>query len=127
VVRWIELPNGGAEPEHPAPTITLTKAAQAAAPVVKNDDSGTATTLDTLGLVAGLLGLAAGVAAVIRSGRRASASGRWLTVLPGGIVRPGGPARYPPHPPADGVAEPTVPPVTVNIARLKSTAPEATI
>ena len=75
VVRWIETPSGGAEPEHPAPSITLAKASTAqAAPAAKNDDdSGTATTLGALGLVAGLLGLAAGIAAFIRSGRSASA------------------------------------------------------
>lgn len=74
VVRWIEMPGGGAEPEHPAPSITLAKAASPVAPVVKKSgDDGTATTLGVLGLVAGLLGLAAGVAAFIRSGRPTSA------------------------------------------------------
>jgi periplasmic copper chaperone A len=71
VVRWIDMPNGGAEPDHPAPSITLTKAA---APAAKTSDgSGTATTLGVIGLVAGLLGLAAGIAAFIRSGRSTSA------------------------------------------------------
>lgn len=75
VVRWIEMPSGGAEPEHPAPSITLTKAAAPqAAPAAKSDDgNGTATTLGVLGLVAGLLGLIAGIAAFIRSGRSTSA------------------------------------------------------
>jgi uncharacterized protein YcnI len=74
VVRWIEMPGGGAEPEHPAPSITLAKAASPVAPVVKKSgDGGTATTLGVLGLVAGLLGLVAGVAAFIRSGRPTSA------------------------------------------------------
>lgn len=75
VVRWIEMPSGGAEPEHPAPSITLAKAVAAphAAPAAKSDDGdGTATTLGVLGLVAGLLGLIAGVAAFVRSGRSAS-------------------------------------------------------
>jgi uncharacterized protein YcnI len=75
VVRWIELPSGGSEPEHPAPSITLAKATTAqAAPAAKSDDgSGTATTLGVLGLVAGLLGLIAGIAAFVRSGRSGSA------------------------------------------------------
>jgi uncharacterized protein YcnI len=64
VVRWIEMPNGGAEPEHPAQ----------AAPAAKSDgDSGTATTLGVIGLIAGLFGLVAGVAAFVRSGRSTSA------------------------------------------------------
>ncbi|HZE33979.1 MAG TPA: YcnI family protein [Actinoallomurus sp.] len=76
VVRWIELPSGGQEPEHPAPSITLTKAAgPQAAPAARSDDDdgGTGTTLGVLGLVAGLLGLVAGVTALIRSGRSSSA------------------------------------------------------
>ncbi|MBO0881493.1 MAG: YcnI family protein [Mycobacterium sp.] len=75
VVRWIDMPSGGAEPEHPAPSITLTKAArQRAVPAVKTkSDSGAATVLGVIGLVAGLLGLAIGIAAFIRSGRSASA------------------------------------------------------
>jgi uncharacterized protein YcnI len=73
VVRWIEMPSGGTEPEHPAPSITLTKAATPQAAPAAKDDDGTATTLGVLGLVAGLLGLVAGVAAFVRSGRSASA------------------------------------------------------
>ncbi len=74
VVRWIEMPSGGAEPEHPAPSITLTKSAtpQAVAPAAKSDD-GMGTTLGVLGLVAGLLGLVVGGAAFVRSGRSTSA------------------------------------------------------
>lgn len=76
VVRWIEMPSGGAEPEHPAPSITLAKAAattHAEMAAMNDDGDGTATTLGVLGLVAGLLGLIAGVAAFVRSGRSASA------------------------------------------------------
>lgn len=75
VVRWIDMPSGGAEPDHPAPSITLAKAASPqAAPVAKtSDDSGTATALGVLGLIAGLLGLVAGIVAFIRSGRSTSA------------------------------------------------------
>jgi periplasmic copper chaperone A len=73
VVRWIELPGGGAEPEHPAPSITLAKTAHPAAPVATaTNDNGSATVLGVLGLVAGLLGLAAGIVALIRSGRSTS-------------------------------------------------------
>ena len=73
VVRWIEPPGDGAEPEHPAPSITLARSATAqAAPAAESGD-GTATTLGVLGLVAGLLGLVAGTAAFVRSGRSASA------------------------------------------------------
>ena len=70
VVRWIDLPSGGAEPEHPAPSITLAKAAvPAAGPAAKAEgDNGTATALGTAGLVAGLLGLAIGIVALVRSG-----------------------------------------------------------
>jgi uncharacterized protein YcnI len=77
VVRWSEMPKGGAEPEHPAPSITLAKAAvppvQAAASKAKGGSDGTATIMGVLGLVAGLLGLAAGIAAFVRSGRSSSA------------------------------------------------------
>jgi uncharacterized protein YcnI len=75
VVRWIDLPSGGAEPQHPAPSITLAKAAgpQAAPAAKSSDDSGAGTTLGVLGLIAGLLGLVAGIVALIRSGRSTSA------------------------------------------------------
>jgi hypothetical protein len=67
------MPGDGVEPEHPAPSITLTKpAGLPAAPIAQmSDDNGT-TTLGVLGLVAGLLGLAAGTVALIRSGRTTS-------------------------------------------------------
>jgi uncharacterized protein YcnI len=79
VVRWIDLTQPGQPaPEHPAPVLTLTPAA--AAPAAAADaatgagagaasgggDSGTATGLGLAGLVAGLLGLAAGAAAWLR-------------------------------------------------------------
>lgn len=75
VVRWIDLPSGGAEPEHPAPSVTLAKAAAPASPPAAKvkDDSGTATALGAAGLVAGLLGLATGILALVRSGRSTSA------------------------------------------------------
>ncbi|MFB9839445.1 YcnI family protein [Actinoallomurus acaciae] len=73
VVRWIEMPNGGAEPEHPAPSITLAKEATPQTAAESDGGSGTATTLGVIGLIAGLLGLAAGAAAFVRSGRSTSA------------------------------------------------------
>jgi uncharacterized protein YcnI len=77
VVRWIDLPQPGQpEPEHPAPVLTLTAAgaadgtttAQADAPASGGSDT-TAIALGAAGLAAGLLGLAAGGSAWLRSGR----------------------------------------------------------
>jgi uncharacterized protein YcnI len=66
IVRWIDLPNpGGAEPDHPAPVLTLTAGtsdAPAAAAVASTDSrSGNGGTL------LGLIGLVAGVAALVVS------------------------------------------------------------
>ncbi len=82
VVRWIDLPQPGQpEPEHPAPVLTLTAAGASAddadgtaglADPVQPAASGSDTTaiaLGTAGLVAGLLGLAAGGAAWLRTRR----------------------------------------------------------
>jgi hypothetical protein len=79
VVRWIEsTPPGGAEPEHPAPVLTLTSptaseagSAKAAAVVVpKNvattDDVDTAKTIGIIGVVVGGLGLIVAVVALFR-------------------------------------------------------------
>jgi uncharacterized protein YcnI len=80
IVRWIEEPAAGAEPEHPAPVLKLTKAAaegsgrdapatggpsvQAAADTSTNgDSSGLGVGLGIAGLVAGLVGLTIGVLA----------------------------------------------------------------
>jgi len=84
VVRWIDLPQPGQpEPEHPAPVLTLTAAgasadnagggtdstaAQAGPPAGGGSDT-TAIALGAAGLVAGLLGLAAGGAAWMRAQR----------------------------------------------------------
>jgi uncharacterized protein YcnI len=75
VVRWIDMPSGNTEPEHPAPSITLAKATTPhAAPVVKSSGgSGTATALGAAGLVAGLLALGIAIVAFRRSGRSAGA------------------------------------------------------
>jgi periplasmic copper chaperone A len=71
VVRWIDMPNGGAEPEHPAPSVTLAKAA---APVVnKSGGDGAGIAFGVAGLVAGLLGLGVAALALRRSGWRPSA------------------------------------------------------
>jgi uncharacterized protein YcnI len=71
VVRWIEEPTPGNEPENPAPVLKLTKASDntdaAAAPpatVTKTgESSGTAVALGVAGLVAGLAGLVLGLLA----------------------------------------------------------------
>jgi len=75
IVRWIdEATPGGAEPEHPAPTITLAAASEgadahgggeaAATSSGSSDDSDTAKTLGIVGIILGGLGLIAGVAAL---------------------------------------------------------------
>jgi uncharacterized protein DUF1775 len=87
VVRWIDLPQAGQpEPEHPAPVLTLTRAgagadagagdaaAGARADPAAASGAGTGTdagalALGAAGLAAGLLGLAAGGAAWLRSRR----------------------------------------------------------
>nr|BFE57936.1 YcnI family protein [Dactylosporangium thailandense] len=85
VVRWIDEPAAGAEAEHPAPVLKLSKAgAPATAPASgaaqdvnaimtsgKSAGDGTAITLGVIALVLGLAGLVAGVLAYRRSGRPA--------------------------------------------------------
>ncbi|MDN3351833.1 YcnI family protein [Actinomadura sp. DC4] len=72
VVNWDQDPgNGGQEPEHPAPTVRLVKAAGAgtapkAAPSSTDSSDGTARWLGGLGLAAGIIGLAAGVYGLTR-------------------------------------------------------------
>jgi uncharacterized protein YcnI len=90
---WTEIAAEGAEePEHPAPTVTVTEAEGDAhgadtatheedtasteaetEPVAAEaaDDGGDGTALGVAGLVAGLLGLAAGVTALVTSRRKA--------------------------------------------------------
>jgi uncharacterized protein len=70
VVRWIEAtPPGGPEPDHPAPTLTLTKAGtESAASSSSSDD--TARTLGIIGIVVGALGLAFGAGALLVSRRK---------------------------------------------------------
>ncbi|GAA1519028.1 YcnI family protein [Dactylosporangium maewongense] len=81
IVRWIDEPAAGAEAEHPAPVLKLTKKSDAAASgasaapatsvAAKNDDGGsgdgTAIGLGIAGLVAGLAGLVVAVLALRRS------------------------------------------------------------
>ncbi|MGA8113724.1 MAG: DUF1775 domain-containing protein [Actinocatenispora sp.] len=84
VVRWIQSSAGGAEPDHPAPVLTVgtatpaagtagdTSADKDAAPAAESTtDSGSGTTLivAVIGLVAGLAGLAMGGMALTRSRR----------------------------------------------------------
>jgi uncharacterized protein YcnI len=88
VVRWIDLPQAGQpEPEHPAPILSLTPAS--AAPATGSTAAGnaqptatgavtsnpTATWLGVAGLVAGLLGLATGLAAWRRTRLAAGGAG----------------------------------------------------
>ena len=94
VVRWIDEPlESGEEPEHPAPLLTLVDAedehgddaaaeedpaaeGEAASGVsvsntASQDDVDSATTLATVGIVVGVLGLLAGAFAIFRSRRSA--------------------------------------------------------
>ncbi|HEX6501050.1 MAG TPA: YcnI family protein [Micromonosporaceae bacterium] len=78
VTRWIDASApGGAEPEHPAPVLTLTPAA-AASPSSATPATGSASTssggglalgLAVAGLVAGLAGLVLGALALLRTRR----------------------------------------------------------
>jgi uncharacterized protein YcnI len=78
VVNWDQDPgNGGQEPEHPAPTVHLVKAASAGsagsvAPkkASVSSDDGTARLLGGLGLAAGIIGVAVGAYGLTR--KRAS-------------------------------------------------------
>ncbi|MET7426884.1 YcnI family protein [Dactylosporangium sp. NPDC005555] len=86
VVRWIDEPAAGAEAEHPAPVLKLTKKTDTAAPAAgasapaatatgAKDDSGdgTAIGLGVAGLVLGLAGLIVAVLAFRRSTPRPTA------------------------------------------------------
>ncbi|MEU4715640.1 YcnI family protein [Micromonospora purpureochromogenes] len=77
VVRWIEEPTGGTEPEHPAPVLKLAKkdaAAAAAAPVAvadtsdtSSEDSSNGNAYGIAGILLGLAGLVAGLLAYRRA------------------------------------------------------------
>ncbi|WP_329565734.1 YcnI family copper-binding membrane protein [Kitasatospora sp. NBC_01266] len=77
VVRWIdEAKPGQPEPQHPAPTLTLTPAANAAPAAALNvaptttaaakSDDGTARTLGVVGIVVGVVGAGLGAAGLRR-------------------------------------------------------------
>ncbi|HEY1281782.1 MAG TPA: YcnI family protein [Acidimicrobiales bacterium] len=69
VVRWIEnTPAGGPEPEHPAPTLTLTKASDTSGS--SSGDDSTARILGIVGIVVGALGVAFGAGALVVSRRK---------------------------------------------------------
>ena len=76
VVRWIEPTlEGGEEPEHPAPAITLVAASdEAAAPAAAGDaddgGDGDGTTLAVIALVVGGLGLIVGIAGFATARKR---------------------------------------------------------
>jgi uncharacterized protein YcnI len=78
VVRWIEsVPEGGEEPEHPAPTLTVTAAegdgqAAAAADAATGEQVDAAGTRGTVGIVLGGIGLLLGAAALVIAVRRPS-------------------------------------------------------
>ncbi len=85
VVNWSEPPNAdGSEPEHPAPSVTLSAATSdqashagptaTAAPADPPSDDTTARWLGGAGLLVGALGLGLGGGAILRS-RRAGKSG----------------------------------------------------
>jgi uncharacterized protein YcnI len=66
VVRWIDDPATGAEPEHPAPVLTLAPAAAAgAANHVAGADDGTGTRYGIAAIVLGLAALPLGLAALL--------------------------------------------------------------
>jgi uncharacterized protein YcnI len=78
VVRWIEVPTAGVEPETPAPVLKLSssnESSSAAASLPKNvatsSDVDSAKTLAIIGIIVGALGLIAGIAAIALRGRRA--------------------------------------------------------
>lgn len=90
VVRWIEEPAGGTEPDHPAPVLKLTRAAdggsdqQAAAtdgptvaavadPADSGGSGGLGVGLGIAGLVVGLVGLTIGVLAWRKAGTTSAA------------------------------------------------------
>jgi uncharacterized protein YcnI len=73
IVRWIDLPvPGGAEPDHPAPVLTLTADPSSDTPAATGSTTTTSSSSGSSGsngggALLGLLGLAAGVAALVIS------------------------------------------------------------
>ncbi|MCU1430660.1 MAG: hypothetical protein JWL83_4660 [Actinomycetia bacterium] len=74
VVRWIETPVGGTEPDHPAPTLTLTAAGSSATPGVTTAPAASTTSsksdsskgLAVAALVVGIVALLVGAGALAR-------------------------------------------------------------
>jgi uncharacterized protein len=79
VVRWIEPRTGGAEPEHPAPVLTLKAAASESSPtattapaattasdVATSDDVDTAKTIGIIGIIVGAVGVVIALVAMMR-------------------------------------------------------------
>jgi len=98
VVRWIDLPQAGQPaPEHPAPILTLTPAGASPATAATGpanaqpsatdgaSNNTTGTWLSVAALIAGLLGLATGLAAWRRS--RPAASGASGAGAPGKVTK----------------------------------------
>ncbi len=82
VVDWDEIASGDAEPDHPAPVLTVSPASDdtadttdtAASDGQSSSDSGTATGLGIAGLVAGVLALIVAFVALFRGNRGSRAS-----------------------------------------------------
>jgi periplasmic copper chaperone A len=75
VVAWDQPPAAdGSEPERPAPLVTLTPPADAAAPAATETSDPTARWLAGSGLLVGALGLGVGVGAALRSRRTSGAA-----------------------------------------------------
>jgi uncharacterized protein YcnI len=73
VVRWIDQSTpGGPEPEHPAPTLTLTKATTSNSAASTSGSDNTARTLGIIGIIVGVIGVAVAVIA-LATRRRPSA------------------------------------------------------
>lgn len=71
IVNWDQIAQGDAEPEHPAPALTLAPAGTTPGAIVSTSDSndGSSSWPGIVGLIAGVLGLICGAAALARSGR----------------------------------------------------------
>jgi uncharacterized protein YcnI len=65
VVRWIDQSTpGGPEPEHPAPTLTLTKASSSDTGPSSGSDN-TARILGIMGIIVGIIGVAVAIVALV--------------------------------------------------------------
>jgi uncharacterized protein YcnI len=74
-VAWIEASTaGGAEPEHPAPSVQLVAAGAASDDPVAGSDDGDSNALSIVALVVGAAGLVVAIAAIVVSRRRPAAA-----------------------------------------------------